>query len=148
MKTNNTGLLAIAIIVLLGVGAFLFAFKGKEEMKKTVTPVTTNSEKATVDVRYKDGEYKQVGSYTSPAGQETIDVDLTLKGGVVTEVVVTPKAENPKSKYLQGVFIDNFKPMVVGKNIKDLNLGKVAGSSLTPKGFNDALTKIKAEAKT
>ncbi len=147
MDTKNTGLIALALIVILGVGVFFFSFKGKEEMKQSVAPVTKNKESASVEVRYKDGEYKQEGDYVSPGGAEQIDVDLTLKDGVVTQVTVTSKAENPKSKFMQGVFVENYKPLVVGKNIKDLNLGKVAGSSLTPKGFNDALAKIKALAK-
>jgi hypothetical protein len=36
--------------------------------------------------------------------------------------------------------------VVVGKNIKDLHVGVVAGSSLTSQGFNKALDAIKAEA--
>jgi hypothetical protein len=35
----------------------------------------------------------------------------------------------------------------VGKNINDLKLTKIAGSSLTPMGFNDAVAKIKMKAK-
>jgi hypothetical protein len=38
--------------------------------------------------------------------------------------------------------------MVVGKNISELQLTKVSGSSLTPQGFMDALEKIKAEAQS
>ena len=38
--------------------------------------------------------------------------------------------------------------MVVGKNIDEVAITKVAGSSLTPKGFTDALEKIKADAKS
>lgn len=148
MKTNNTGLLAIALIVVVGAGAFFFSFKGKEEMKKATAPLKQNTQSVSQVAAYKDGEYKETGEYTSPAGAEQIDVDVTLKNDIVTEVEVTAKAENPKSKYMQGVFVENFKQFVVGKNIKDLNLGKVAGSSLTPQGFNDALTKIKTAAKT
>lgn len=148
MDTKSTGLMAIALIVVVGLGMFFFSFKGKEEMKQVVAPVTKNKEISSMEVRYKDGEYKQEGAYVSPGGAEQIDVDLTLKGGVVTDVAVTSKAVNPKSKFMQGVFIENYKPLVVGKNLKDLNLSKVAGSSLTPKGFNDAIEKIKAQAKS
>ncbi len=37
--------------------------------------------------------------------------------------------------------------VVVGKKIDEVQLTKVAGSSLTPKGFMDALEKVKTEAK-
>ena len=143
MNTKNTGLLAIAIIVIMGVGLFVFSFKGNKQSQQS--PVTKN---APIQARYKDGEYKQVGDYSSPAGKEQIDVDLKIRDGIVIQVNVTPKAENPKSKYMQGLFIENYKQLVVGKKISDLKLGKVAGSSLTPQGFNDALIKIKVEAQS
>lgn len=145
MSTKTTGLLAIALIVIVGFGIFTFAGNGKKEMK----PIPSTEPKNTmVQASYKDGIYTQVGDYTSPGGAEQIDVKLTLKNGLVTEAEVTPKAERPYSVKWQGVFAANFKTLVVGKNIKDLNLGKVSGSSLTPKGFNDAVEKIKAEAKS
>ena len=147
MDKKNTGLLAIAIIVVMGVGLFFFSFKGKGEVKQTISPISKNVV-SSPQASYKDGEYKQVGVYTSPAGPEQIDVDIRIKAGIVTEASVTPKAENPKSKYMQGVFIENYKQLVVGKNIKNLKLGKVAGSSLTPQGFNDALEKIKVQAQS
>ena len=147
MNTKNTGLLAIAIIAIMGVGLFVFSFKGKDK-PQIVSIKKTIKNTPSLEVRYKDGEYVQVGNYTSPAGQEQIDVDLKIKDGIVTQVVVTPQAENPKSKYMQGVFVENVSNLVVGKNIKDLKLGKVAGSSLTPQGFNDALEKIKVQAKS
>jgi hypothetical protein len=37
--------------------------------------------------------------------------------------------------------------MVVGKNIDEVNLGKVSGSSLTPIGFNNAIEDIRSQAK-
>ncbi len=148
MKTNNVGLLAIALVVILGLGIFFFSPNAKEEMKKAMSSLSNNSKNASIATVYRDGEYKQEGDYTSPAGPEKIDVDITLKSGIVTQSIVTSKAEHAKSKYMQGVFLENYKQYVVGKNIKDLNLSKVAGSSLTPQGFNDALNKIKAMAKT
>jgi hypothetical protein len=42
----------------------------------------------------------------------------------------------------------DYKQYVVGKKIDEVQLTKVSGSSLTPQGFNDALAKIKAEAKS
>jgi hypothetical protein len=45
------------------------------------------------------------------------------------------------------MFESGIGAVVVGKNINTLNVSRVAGSSLTSMGFNDALTKIKAAAK-
>lgn len=145
MSTKTTGLLAIALIVIVGFGIFTFAGNGKKEMKPTPS---TEPKNMMVQVSYKDGMYTQEGDYTSPGGPEQIEVKLTLKNGIVEQAEVTPKAVLPKSKFMQGVFVENYKSLVVGKNIKDLRLDKVAGSSLTPKGFNDAVEKIKAEAKS
>lgn len=52
-----------------------------------------------------------------------------------------------ESRKYMSKFSSGYKSLVVGKNISTLSLGKVSGSSLTGKGFNDALSKIKAQAK-
>lgn len=95
---------------------------------------------------YKDGTYSAMGDYFSPGGEEQIGVTLTLKDDVIVDASVVSKAENPNSIKFQGIFVSNFKPLVVGKKISDVNLTKVSGSSLTPKGFNDALAKIKVQS--
>ncbi|MFZ2206668.1 MAG: hypothetical protein WA061_05780 [Microgenomates group bacterium] len=145
MNTKTAGLLVMALIVLIGVGIFSFGNKGNnKEVPSSITPTAVVKE---VSAEYKDGIYEQVGDYKSPAGPEQIDVKLTLKNGVIVESEVTPKATAPISKMKQEAFTKGYKSVVVGKKIKDLQLGKIAGSSLTPKGFNDAVEKIKAEAK-
>lgn len=145
MNTKTAGLLVIALIVIVGVGIFTFSKNSKKEVK---TMPTKTPETVMVRESYKDGEYMQTGSYKSPAGMEEIDVKIVLTKNIVTSAEVTPKAENPISKAKQNAFANGYKEMVVGKNITDLNLVKVAGSSLTPKGFNDAVAKIKAVAKS
>lgn len=95
---------------------------------------------------YKDGTYEATGHYESPGGEEEIEVSITVKDGTVTDTSTVSKATNPKSVMMQGVFIDNYKAMVVGKSLDEVKLDKVAGSSLTPKGFNDAVEQIKKEA--
>ena len=96
---------------------------------------------------FKDGTYSAVGSYISPAGAEQIGVNLTVKGNVVTTVAVQPMATRPMSLRFQTAVKDNVSQYVVGKKLSEIQLDKVAGSSLTPKGFNDALIKIKSQAK-
>lgn len=95
---------------------------------------------------YHDGTYSADGVYRSPAGGEDIQVTLTLKDDIVTDAQVVSMASNPKSKMMQQAFIDGYSTLVVGKPIDQLSLGVVNGSSLTPKGFMDAVTKIKVEA--
>lgn len=96
---------------------------------------------------YKDGNYSATGSYMSPGGPDQVEVELTLKKDIVTGITVTPKpGDNTSAKY-QAKFISGYKSYVVGKNIADISLTKVSGSSLTSKGFNEALSKIKSQAK-
>ncbi len=112
----------------------------------TITSVPTTSSTATVG-SYKDGLYSVVGNYTSPGGPEHIDVNLTLKDGVVTAAEVTPQATLPMSQRYQIQFANGYRAYVIGKKIDEISITKVSGSSLTPKGFVDALAKIKAQAK-
>ncbi|AZZ57386.1 hypothetical protein C5E08_07495 [Rathayibacter iranicus] len=94
----------------------------------------------------KDGTYQAEGSYTSPGGNEKVGVSLTLADGVVTAVTVTPESENPTGQQYQERFASGISGEVVGKQLDELKVSKVSGSSLTSGGFNDAVTTIKADA--
>jgi hypothetical protein len=96
---------------------------------------------------YRDGTYSANGVYRSPAGGESIRISLTLKDDVVTAATFSGDATNPKSIAMQTAFGAGFEAQVVGKSIDEVNVGVVNGSSLTGGGFNEAVAKIKAEAK-
>jgi uncharacterized protein with FMN-binding domain len=96
---------------------------------------------------YRDGSYSADGNYISPNGQETVGVQLTLSGGSVSDVAITPHPSNPNTKKFQGEFASGIKAQIVGKKLDEIKVSKVAGSSLTSGGFNQAVEKIKAEAK-
>lgn len=100
----------------------------------------------TVESAYADGTYDATGEYRSPAGSETVQVSLTLKDGMIADAAFQGDATNKRSIAMQNQFAAGFKEQVVGKSIDSLSLGAVNGSSLTPKGFMDAVEKIKAEA--
>ena len=95
---------------------------------------------------YTDGTYTESGSYQAPSGTETVDVTITLAGDVITAVEVVGEATDPQAKLHQGEFIDGISAVVVGKNIDDIQVDKVGGSSLTSGGFNKAVDAIKADA--
>lgn len=95
---------------------------------------------------YTDGTYTADGSYQTPETVEEITVTLTLADGVVTEVEVTGNPKAPETERYQGEFIDGIADEVVGKPIDELNVSRVAGSSLTSGGFNDAVASIKEQA--
>ncbi len=110
-------------------------------------PATTTSETALPVISYKNGTYSATGDYTSPGGAETIGLSITLKNDVIVDAQFTAMATRAISKQMQDIFAANYKVLVIGKNIDEVKLGKVSSSSLTPKGFNDALAKIKVQAK-
>lgn len=96
------------------------------------------------DQKYKDGDYTATGLYA--AGKKNIIVKLGLAKDTISSVEVTPTATIKMSLGLQKKFALAVPDVVVGRPIDTVHLDKLAGSSLTTKGFNDALEKIKAEA--
>jgi uncharacterized protein with FMN-binding domain len=112
---------------------------GTDTITQVVTPEAATSS-------YKNGTYSATGNYQSPAGQEEIVVTITLKDGTIADSEFESKAVNTTSKKMQGLFATGYKTMVVGKALDEVTLDVVNGSSLTPKGFEDALQKIKTEA--
>lgn len=96
---------------------------------------------------YKDGTYTQKATYISPGGKEGVEVEVTLKDNIITDATFTPRPFSVTSEQYQDDFKNGYKTKVVGKNIDEVKLSRVAGSSLTSTGFNDAITQIKDSAK-
>ena len=99
------------------------------------------------NVTYKDGTYTAPGGYISPGGEEHISVTLTLAKNVITAMKVVTVEADPTATGYEQLFEGGIGAATVGKNINTLNIGVVAGSSLTSMGFNKALASIKADAK-
>ena len=64
----------------------------------------------------------------------------------MTDVQITEHPSNPNTRKFQGEFASGIAAQVVGKSIDELDVSKVAGSSLTSGGFNKAVEQIKSEA--
>ncbi|MEI6659961.1 MAG: hypothetical protein WCK91_00885 [bacterium] len=111
-----------------------------------VKPVTTPVDTKKTSI-YKDGTYTAVGSYMSPGGSDNLGVTLTLKSDIVTDVSLDLQAGDRTSERYQNIFAGSYKQYVIGKNISALNLGKISSSSLTPRGFNNAIADIRTQAK-
>jgi uncharacterized protein with FMN-binding domain len=114
----------------------------------SATPAPTGAAEAPAagSGTYTDGTYEATGSYTSPNGQEEVDVSITLESDIITAVTVTPEATNPNSVNYQNQFADGIAAVVVGQSIDEIEVSRVAGSSLTSGGFNEAVETIKSEA--
>ena len=115
------------------------------------TPASAPASPGAVDAptstgSYSDGEYSASGDYQSPGGPESIEVTVALEGNVVTEVTVAGNATAGNALRYQTEFEEGIAAEVVGVSIDELAVDKVAGSSLTSDGFNDAIAQIKADA--
>ena len=95
---------------------------------------------------YADGTYTAEGSYATPESVETLSVTVTLENDVVTDVEVNGDPQKRESVQYQGQFIGGIADVVVGEDIDAISVSRVAGSSLTSAGFNQAIEEIKSEA--
>lgn len=119
----------------------------------TPTPVTTQattgttSTEATAPVVIADGTYTTKGSYRSPAQTEDVEFTFTIKSGAVEGVELSKGSSIPMSKKYQGLFVEGIKKEIIGKKLSEIGtFDRINGSSLTPKGFNQALTSLKQKA--
>jgi FAD:protein FMN transferase len=94
---------------------------------------------------YRDGVYTATGRYGSLPS--SITVRVTLRSGVIRAVKVTPRATDPTSLALQRRFAAAVPAVFVGKPIAKVQVGRLAGSSGTPDGFNRAIEQIKKQAR-
>jgi major membrane immunogen (membrane-anchored lipoprotein) len=93
-----------------------------------------------------DGTYSATGGYRSPNGSESIGVTVTIVDGVITDVFVDAFATQGTSNRYQSQFASGIAEQVVDKPLADVQVSRVAGSSLTAGGFNQALDEIRALA--
>ena len=104
---------------------------------------TTSSKQDTGN--YADGDYSINGQY-GPVGEDTIDVQLTVKDQNVTAVNIVGHPFTSISKKHQNDFAKAVPDAVVGKPLKDLKVDKLAGASWTSEAFNKALEVARQEA--
>lgn len=94
-----------------------------------------------------DGSYTTKGSYRSPAQTEDVEFTFTIKGGLVEDVVLVKESSIPMSEKYQDMFMEGIKKEIIGKKLSEIGtFDRVNGSSLTPKGFNQAMTELKQKA--
>lgn len=146
MKNKNLTIGIIIVIIVVAVTAGTAYYQQMSSGEKPRTSNTISNENFSGN--YEDGVYEVTGNYISPGGAEEIGVVLTLENNVIVESEVEVRAEREISLEMQNDFAANYKDMVIGKNIDEVELTKVSGSSLTPQGFNDALEKVKVQAQS
>lgn len=160
-KSPNKAIIGIIVVVLLVAAATAVIVLGTGNKETADTSSTTSTEStasvspealtsttnSTSTTSFKDGSYDATGSYQTPGGRESIGVQVTLANGVITDASVTQQGKTSEAEEYQAAFAAGFKSQVVGKKIDELSLSRVAGSSLTPAGFNNAIDDIETQAK-
>jgi uncharacterized protein with FMN-binding domain len=155
------GLAAVAILAVMTAGVIVL--KDNEKKTSTATVPTTSTAASTTpassavsaadttattpSAAYKNGTYTATGNYTSPGGSQAITVTVTIANDTISDSSANPQPSDHESAQYQEIFADNYKQFVVGRNVDSVSLSRVSGSSLTSRGFNDALEQIKQQAK-
>ncbi|ODU64202.1 MAG: hypothetical protein BGO97_09290 [Micrococcales bacterium 70-64] len=146
MRTSTTATAVIGGLALVGALAGCSTPAATTDTGSGTTDSGTTDTGTTTSGTYADGTYTESADYSAPSGTETVDVTITLADNVITAVEVTGHATDPQAKQHQGEFADGIAGVVVGKNIDEIKVDKVGGSSLTSGGFNKAVELIKADA--
>jgi uncharacterized protein with FMN-binding domain len=156
-KKINPAIAALIVIVLIGAGtaaAVMLKDNSNDTAVETTTAQNTSETsipsssptETTSTSEYKDGTYNAEGTYVSPGGRESIGLTVTLANGVIVNTEFDGHATDGDAVMYQQKFASGYKAEVVGKNIDDIKLSRVAGSSLTSNGFNDAIEQIRTDA--
>ncbi|MFX3636767.1 MAG: hypothetical protein ACE3L7_13760 [Candidatus Pristimantibacillus sp.] len=147
MNIKSLGSLMISMFVFFSLVMASCSSEDKTIVRPTVIPnsgVSSSRAELNKDYIYTDGEYTATGKYGNLPS--SITVTVTLIDDVIDDVKVTTHATNPTSLDLQQRFADAIPAVVVGKHIDEVKIGRLAGSSHTPDGFNAAIKNIKEQA--
>lgn len=139
------GLVAAVLLVIVATAAVV-VLNSENDRSATNSSSTAPAENRLSATAFKDGTYEATGEYNTPGGEEAIDVKITLEDNAVAEVSVVSRAISREATDYQHQFISAYEEKVLGKKVDEVSLSRVAGSSLTPIGFNRAIEKIRSEA--
>ena len=90
-------------------------------------------------------KYSETITYQPEGRNESITVSVTLINNTVSDLVSQHSMNDGKSRRYQLDFEAEIRPLVVGKNIKTLNLSRVAGASFTTDAFMQAIDAIRSK---
>jgi len=75
---------------------------------------------------------------------ESIEVSVKLENSTVTDLTIVHTPVNGSSRFYHSVFDGEIRSQVIGKDIKDIRITKIAGASFTTNAFAQAIGKIQA----
>jgi len=138
MKVKRTTLGAAVMVAAIGMSGC------SSEAPRPAPTQQPERPEQTTESGYRDGVYSATGWYGGLPSHH--DVTLTIEQDVVTAVEITTPAEDPTSLGYQQRFAEALPQEVIGRNIDELAVDRLAGSSGCSEGFMDALAQIKAQA--
>jgi uncharacterized protein with FMN-binding domain len=153
---NVTVLSASAIAVVLGLAACSSGSPASSTPQNQETPEAMTSTPfaaapdaaapaaPAADSEFRDGEYSATGWYGGLPSHH--DVTLTIENDLIVDVEINTPAEDETSLGYQQRFVAALPDAIVGRDISDLTVDRLAGSSGCSEGFMDALAKIKEQA--
>ncbi|MFZ2025949.1 MAG: FMN-binding protein [Microgenomates group bacterium] len=113
----------------------------------TVIPITISPSQpapSSIPVTATYRQFQESISYYVKRRAESMTVQIYLEGQIVKDLQLNQVASNGESQQYQDAFAAEIKTLVVGKNINELQIDRIAGASYTSNAFMEALTKIKS----
>ncbi|WP_213814584.1 hypothetical protein [Glaciihabitans sp. dw_435] len=151
MRTRTPALTSASVLLAVGIaGCSDMGPWGDGTISSPATPSTApnrdNTTTATpfAAAEFVDGEYSATGWYGSLPSHQ--DVTVGVEDGAITDVEITTPAEDETSLGYQQRFAAALPEAVIGKDIADIRVDRLAGSSGCSEGFMNALAKIKEAA--
>lgn len=96
---------------------------------------------------YRNGRYTATGHYLTPGGNESIAVSIDVQADAVAASAIQVEATSPTARQFQQQFRTTIASHITARPLSTLSVSRVSGASLTSLGFNDALAKVRQEAK-
>ena len=84
----------------------------------------------------------EIISYRSPAGEDKVEITVTVNDGIITAVSSKTLGTNDASKYNQNNFAKNVSVKVVGMAKKNFKIDTIGGASLTTGAFNQFIQSL------
>ncbi|MFC9835289.1 calcium-binding protein [Rhodococcus sp. NPDC127530] len=135
---------AVALVPLAGCSGLGTGPSPSESVPATES--TRPPESSTGSATYEDGTYNAIGEYGG--GPSYLNVTVTISDEVIADVTVGTMAENETSLGYQERFAAAVPDEVIGKSLDEAEVGRLAGASTCPDGFNDAIEQIREQARS
>ncbi len=120
-----------------------------EEPVVEADPVSTTPPPATPVTNFVNGNYTTSVSYLTPSrSSHSMDITVTIENDVISNSsIVYDNGDGPSNSH-QRRFDAAYKTEVIGMQLDEVALSRVAGASLTTESFNEAVTTIEVEARS